>query len=141
MGQHDSKRSARRRQDDALRQELLCQAADSRAQCCPDSRLVCPGRGANEQQIGDVRTSDEKHQRNRAEQYVESRADWTEYCVLEWFEKHASSSVGGWILAFEVCSDGRQLVLSKGRRRRILETTDDEQAVVLSAKRWIWAKR
>ena len=68
-GQHGAECARRQRQQSALDQRLLDQAASSRTNRCPDRHLALPGRRAGHQQARDVRAGDEQHQRREGAQH------------------------------------------------------------------------
>jgi hypothetical protein len=62
-----AQRAARSRQQEALGHELPRQTEASRPERGPDRHLLAAGGGAGEQEVGDVRRRDQKHERDRTE--------------------------------------------------------------------------
>ena len=67
LRQHDSSGAAHRRQQQAFRQQLTRDAPASAAHGRPHCHLPFSHRRPRQQQVRDVYTSDEQHQKHRAE--------------------------------------------------------------------------
>ncbi len=61
IGDRKTATSCKRRKDQALREQLLQQAAAPRAHREPDRHFVTPSKGPEQQQIADVGTGNEEH--------------------------------------------------------------------------------
>ena len=74
LAQHQPEGHARQREQSSLHQELLHQAAASRAERKPDGQLLPAGRAARQQQAGDVDAGDRQHQPDHHQQHREEQA-------------------------------------------------------------------
>ncbi len=75
LREHDAGGAAGERQQHALCSELTQEIALACAKRQTDRQLASPGEAGGEQQVGHVRARDQEHEKHRAKQDVERRAN------------------------------------------------------------------
>ena len=79
----ETQRAAGKRQHDAFGQKLPDEPAAAGAECHPDRELARPRRGADQQEIRDVRARNEQHRADRADEHDERGPDGPRQILLE----------------------------------------------------------
>jgi hypothetical protein len=126
----DARGAANRRQHDALDEELPQQPAAARADRRSDGDLLLPCCRAREQQIGDVRASDQQHESDRAEQDEQRGLELRRHeCLAERDQPRAPFPYFR-ELAAQARRDRRHLRLRLRQRHTVAQSADDGDHVV-----------
>ena len=107
---------ARRRQDQALDQQLANQPSSARAEPRPDGELVRALGAAHQQQVGDVRAGDQEDQRaDREERDPDQVRHAADHLLVDRHDGGAERRGAGWRLGVQLARDRAQLGLRRAR--------------------------
>src|SRR5262249_23609608 len=126
--ERDAECAAEEREHDTLCQELLGDAAATRAERGAHRGLAGAGRAARELPVGDVGTRDEQHGGDRAEKECKAVSDWTDDRLSQIENFRARARVRCWKLLREPSLDRRQISARRIDAHASPESSDDAHA-------------
>jgi hypothetical protein len=104
--------AADEREEKAFHEQLAQEAAPISAKSGADGEFALTGAAAREKQIRNIGAANEKHKDNGAEEKFKHGADFAHGLFRERKNCDSDARIIAWILASELCRDGRHLSLS-----------------------------
>ena len=137
-GHQHAEHAAHDREQHALGQQLTNQAPAPGAERRAHRHLAAPRRGADEQQVRDVRARDQQHEADRTQEHQQSQADVLDQQVVR--AHHRRIRIAGRVGGGDALCDGRHVCGRGVDGHAVLEAAEHGQRVQAASRQLAWTE-